>query len=469
VNAFSLQTSRAGRVVVAALAAIVLAAGLSVWTSGKAQAFDGSDFRPGFIISDSKFWDYKSMTKSEIQLFLDYKGRDCETNCLKDFIGTTLSQDANPDRCPRALTGKQNISAAQIIYDVSQACRINPQTLMVIMQKETSLLTMDGPGDWRYQRAMGYACPDSRPGCDSAYSGFFAQIYYGAGQLNWYSNPKSIFTWRPIGEVSNILYHPDSSRDCGSSPVKIENRATAALYYYTPYQPNKAALDNLYGTGNSCSSYGNRNFWRLFYDWFGRPTAESSTPAPKLCIPSEDYPFCDVPTGHRFFDEIGWLAETGATTGYEDGSFRPEINVSREAMAAYIYRLSGSPEFTPPAEPSFGDVPTSHPFFAEIEWLAAEGIAEGFEDGTFAPRTAIARQAFAAFLLRIDGDEEFVAPEEPSFPDVKLASEFFTAVEWLAHEGVTTGFDDGKFYPANPVTRQAMAAFLFRYYGVEEA
>ncbi len=49
----------------------------------------------------------------------------------------------------------------------------------------------------------------------------------------------------------------------------IENQATAGLYIYTPYVPNQAALNNLYGTGDGCSAYGNRNFWRTFTDWFG--------------------------------------------------------------------------------------------------------------------------------------------------------------------------------------------------------
>ena len=53
----------------------------------------------------------------------------------------------------------------------------------------------------------------------------------------------------------------------------IDNQATAALYVYTPYRPNAAALGNMYGTGDSCSSYGNRNFWRMFSDWFGNPTS----------------------------------------------------------------------------------------------------------------------------------------------------------------------------------------------------
>ena len=51
--------------------------------------------------------------------------------------------------------------------------------------------------------------------------------------------------------------------------VYIQNQATAGLYNYTPYRPNQAALDAGYGTGDSCSAYGNRNFWLYFTDWFG--------------------------------------------------------------------------------------------------------------------------------------------------------------------------------------------------------
>ena len=56
----------------------------------------------------------------------------------------------------------------------------------------------------------------------------------------------------------------------------IQNQATANLYIYTPYQPNAAALNNLFGSGDGCSAYGNRNFWRLFSDWFGSTFADDT-------------------------------------------------------------------------------------------------------------------------------------------------------------------------------------------------
>ena len=69
---------------------------------------------------------------------------------------------------------------------------------------------------------------------------------------------------------NNILYSPNAA--CGTKSVNIRNNATRVLYIYTPYTPNAAALANLYGLGDSCSAYGNRNFWDYYSDWFGSPT-----------------------------------------------------------------------------------------------------------------------------------------------------------------------------------------------------
>lgn len=64
-----------------------------------------------------------------------------------------------------------------------------------------------------------------------------------------------------------MLYNPNAA--CGARSITIRNKATAVLYYFTPYQPNAAALAAGYGVGNSCSAYGNRNFFLYFTSWFG--------------------------------------------------------------------------------------------------------------------------------------------------------------------------------------------------------
>ncbi len=157
-----------------------------VGTSSTATAApSGSTFQPGYIVSDANFFNYNSMTVDEIQAFLDAKGPTNCNGCLRTYHASTYDRAADALRCPVALEGKSNISAAEMIYDVAQACHINPMTLLVTMQKETSLVTMSAPESWRYQRAMGYGCPDSAP-CSTSYYGLFIQLYSAASQLNYY-------------------------------------------------------------------------------------------------------------------------------------------------------------------------------------------------------------------------------------------------------------------------------------------
>jgi hypothetical protein len=172
--------------------------------------------------------------------------------------------------------------------------------------------------------------------------------------------------------------------------------------------------------------------------------------------------FKDVPASHPFFDEVEWLAGSGIAGGYPDGSFKPNSAVSRQAMAAFLYRMSGSPSFTPPVTPTFTDVPTSHAFYFEIEWLADSGIAGGFPDGTFKPTASVSRQAMGAFLYRMAGSPAFTPPGSPSFEDVPLDHTFSLEIEWLSAEEIAGGFADGGYHPGAAVSRQAMAAFLFR-------
>src|SRR5690606_31054855 len=189
----------------------------------------------------------------------------------KDYKQNTPSRPAESGLCD-TLLAKSNRTAAQIINDVAKACGINPKVLIVLLQKEQSLVTDDWPWPIQYRSATGYGCPDTAP-CDSEYYGFFNQVYMAARQFRRYAINVNLFNYR-TRQTNYIQYHPVTA--CGGSNVFIENQATAGLYNYTPYQPNDAALNNLYGTGNGCSAYGNRNFWRLFIEWFGSTYSTTS-------------------------------------------------------------------------------------------------------------------------------------------------------------------------------------------------
>lgn len=233
-----------------------------------AEAASAANWDPGYIIDDSIFYDSTSMNANEVQGFLNSQIGQCDIAaylCLNGYGKPTETRPA--DRYCAAYQGAPYQTAAQIIDGVARACGINQRVLLVLLQKEQGLVTSTAPSARAYEAATGMSCPDSA-GCDPQFAGFFYQVYFAARQFQIYRLNPGNFGYR-AQQWNNIQYNPNT--DCGAQSVYIANQATAALYIYTPYVPNTAALGNLYGTGDGCSSYGNRNFWRIFSDWFGDP------------------------------------------------------------------------------------------------------------------------------------------------------------------------------------------------------
>ena len=275
---------------------LVVAVATCLGLTQNAAAFTGADFVPGHIIDDAIFYDKSAMSVSVIQSFLESKIPICDINgnqpyygtyggvtyngnvlrknldtrypapytCVRDFYENTTTHENNIGRPTVIPAG--SISAAQIIYNEAQNYSINPQVLLVLIQKESSLLTDDWPWPPEYKTSTGYGCPDTAA-CDSTYFGFYNQVHNAARQFRIYANNPTSYNYA-IG-ANTIGYNPNAA--CGTKAVQIVDQATANLYIYTPYTPNQAALNNLYGSGDNCSAYGNRNFWRIFNDWFGSP------------------------------------------------------------------------------------------------------------------------------------------------------------------------------------------------------
>lgn len=245
--------------------AMVTISSVIVSAPAPVQAANGGDFNPGRIISDAMFYASGSLNVEQTQAFLNGQSGACAAGytCLKGYSQATPNIAA--DRYCAGYTGSSSDSAAAIIVKAGLACGISPKVLLVLLQKEQSLVTSTAPSASNYRSATGFSCPDTAP-CDPAFSGFAYQVYYAARQFQVYAQNPTLFNYRP-GQVNNIQYKP--ATNCGTQAVFIENQATASLYIYTPYVPNGAALSNLYGLGDGCSSYGNRNFWRIYTDWFG--------------------------------------------------------------------------------------------------------------------------------------------------------------------------------------------------------
>jgi len=248
----------------------VLATGMlvAVQPASAARAADARNFDAGEIVSDANFYATSTMAVNDVQSFLDAKGSKCSRNCLKNYVTTTVAKASETGLC-NGYQGGLRQTAAQIIDGVARSCGISQKVLLVLLEKEQSLVTMDNPGPGRYRAATGQGCPDTAA-CDSAYYGLFNQIFGAARQFKIYQKYADSY-WYKAGMTNSILYSPDQS--CGRKSVYIVNQATAALYIYTPYTPNDAALRAQWGEGDSCSAYGNRNFYMFWSTWFGDPTA----------------------------------------------------------------------------------------------------------------------------------------------------------------------------------------------------
>jgi len=238
-----------------------------------AHAAPITNFNPGRIIDDDIFALSNSMGISNIQAFLNSKVQSCDTwgTQTSEFGGGTRAQWAAahgysaPFTCLRDYS-ENGLSSAQIIFNAAQQYGINPQVLIVLLQKEQGLVTDTWPISTQYRSATGYGCPDNSV-CDSQYYGLTNQVNWSAKMFRAILNASPTWYTPYIMGNNYIRWNPNAS--CGGSTVNITTRATQALYNYTPYQPNQAALNAGYANGDSCSSYGNRNFFLYFTDWFG--------------------------------------------------------------------------------------------------------------------------------------------------------------------------------------------------------
>ena len=262
-------------------------------------------FDAGYIISDYQMKNYQSMTEAKIQEFLTKKNgcKNTDVGLYNELSGkystihwhfsgghfVCLSEELFGDgiKYGEDLNAGEGETAAHIIWQAAQDYKINPQVLIVLLEKEQGLITDPYPHSGQYRSATGYGCPDTAP-CNEKYYGFKNQVRKAAELFKAVLDGG--WTNYPLGQ-NYIQYNPSAS--CGGSMVNVRNLATSALYRYTPYQPNAAALAAGYGTAE-CGAYGNRNFYLYFQDWFGGITEEGNASESEGAVTEEDMAKIDI-------------------------------------------------------------------------------------------------------------------------------------------------------------------------------
>lgn len=181
-------------------------------------------------------------------------------------------------------------------------------------------------------------------------------------------------------------------------------------------------------------------------------------PEPETC---EVAPFLDIPAGSRYAESTRWMRCEEISTGYADGTYRPMRDVSRGESVTFLYRYL-DPEFQAPGASPFRDVPVRSPFFGPITWAAEAGVTTGYADGLFRADDAVTRGEFASFVFRAVGDEDYTAPTESPFPDVKPGSTHYRAIMWLQEQGVVRGYSSGAYGHDDEITRGDISVILKR-------
>ena len=206
----------------------------------------------------------------------------------------------------------------------------------------------------------------------------------------------------------------------------------------------------------------------------GVAVTAGETTTVNLLLPWQAFP--DVEPGSWAASSVQACVEAGIVSGYEDGTYKPTLPVTRDQMAVYISRaLAGGdsdvPDFT--ATPTFPDVGATHWALRHIEYAVAQGVVAGYDDGNYHPEYEVTRDQMAVYVARAlvapsgeAGLADYVPADPRNFPDVPDTFWAYKHIEYCVEHDVVNGYEDGYYYPDIVVTRDQMAVYVARAFGL---
>ncbi len=174
----------------------------------------------------------------------------------------------------------------------------------------------------------------------------------------------------------------------------------------------------------------------------------------------EDTGFSDVDADDWFAESAVYVRDNGIMNGTGAATFNPDGTTSRGQIAAILYRAAGSPAVS--GGTAYSDVAGAAYYSEAVRWASANGIVTGYADGTFRPDDPITRQQLAAILWRYAGSP--AAETGADYADESIIASYAgTAVDWARDAGVISGRDGNRFDPSGRATRAHAAVILHRY------
>ncbi|MBP1736563.1 MAG: hypothetical protein H6Q60_444 [Oscillospiraceae bacterium] len=211
------------------------------------------------------------------------------------------------------------------------------------------------------------------------------------------------------------------------------------------------------GTSTTCTKVDSP----LAYTYIEMKTADSGSEA---TLSAEEPVFREVSTSDWFYDSVCFMVDNGLMNGTGEDQFSPYENLSRAMLVTILYRMAGEPAV---GEGIFSDVEPGSWYEAAVAWTADNEIVQGMGENRFQPDTVITREQIAAILYRYAQRFEYdvtAAGDLSGFSDAATVSSYAeTAMRWAVGIGVLKGSDDGALHPADTVTRAEAAAMLQRF------
>ena len=181
---------------------------------------------------------------------------------------------------------------------------------------------------------------------------------------------------------------------------------------------------------------------------------KAETPAPVAL------PFTDVKSGNWFYDAVKYAYAQGLMTGTSATTFAPNGTMNRAMIVTVLYRLEKSPAVTGASK--FTDVPAGQWYSDAVAWAAANKIVNGYDETTFGPMNAVTREQMAAILFRYEqykGLENVTLEENLNrFPDQnKISAYAIPALQWAVGQKIINGNANGTLDPTGTATRAQIA------------
>ena len=180
----------------------------------------------------------------------------------------------------------------------------------------------------------------------------------------------------------------------------------------------------------------------------------------------EGLPFTDVTSGDWFYDAVAYVYDKGMMEGTTDTTFAPAMNLTRSMIAQVLYNLEERPEA--PGAAGFPDVAAGAWYADAVNWAAARGIVKGYDTGAFGPEDSVTREQLAAILYRYaqakgyDTTQGGMAVRE--FSDSASISDWAqTAMSWAVNAQVLSGKGNGVLDPQGTATRAEVAQMLMNF------